>query len=97
MINKWPNYEEDEIFKVEEILKSGKVNYWTGTEGKLFEKEFGLKITNELVEKSYDLIVLAVSHRVFKKLDLKKLRKTPESIIYDIKGFYGKDEITHRL
>ena len=66
-------------------------------ESKLFEKEFGLKITNELVEKSYDLIVLAVSHRVFKKLDLKKLRKTPESIIYDIKGFYGKDEITHRL
>lgn len=40
MINKWPHYEKDEIFKIEQILKSGKVNYWTGDEGKNFEKEF---------------------------------------------------------
>ena len=40
MINKWPYYEKDEIFKIEQILKSGKVNYWTGDEGKIFEKEF---------------------------------------------------------
>tara|TARA_B100000989_G_scaffold298896_1_gene290842 strand:+ start:596 stop:1756 length:1161 start_codon:yes stop_codon:yes gene_type:complete len=40
MINKWPHYEKDEIFKIEQILKSGKVNYWTGNEGKNFEKEF---------------------------------------------------------
>lgn len=36
----WPNYEEDEIHAVTKILASGKVNYWTGEEGKLFEKEF---------------------------------------------------------
>ena len=47
MINRWPNYEEDEIFKVEEILKSGKVNYWTGTEGRLFEKEFAKFVGTE--------------------------------------------------
>lgn len=42
MINfsSWPHYEEDEIKAVTHILSSGKVNYWTGTEGKLFEKEF---------------------------------------------------------
>ena len=42
MINKWPYYEKDEIFKIEQILKSGKVNYWTGDEGKSFEKEFSI-------------------------------------------------------
>ncbi len=36
----WPNYEEDEIHAVTRILATGKVNYWTGEEGKLFEKEF---------------------------------------------------------
>lgn len=39
-LSKWPHYEEDEINAVTQILSSGKVNYWTGTEGKLFEKEF---------------------------------------------------------
>ena len=36
----WPKYSDDEISKVSEVLSSGKVNYWTGMEGKLFEKEF---------------------------------------------------------
>jgi len=36
----WPNYDEDEIAASVAILKSGKVNYWTGGEGVAFEKEF---------------------------------------------------------
>lgn len=36
----WPSYKADEIAAVSEVLKSGKVNYWTGNQGKLFEKEF---------------------------------------------------------
>lgn len=39
-LSRWPYYEEDEIKSVTNILASGKVNYWTGEEGKLFEKEF---------------------------------------------------------
>ena len=39
-IPNWPNFESDEINKTIEILKSGLVNYWTGNETKLFEKEF---------------------------------------------------------
>ena len=35
----WPFFEQDEINKVSDILKSGKVNYWTGQETKIFEKE----------------------------------------------------------
>ena len=37
---KWPVYSEDEIQAVEKVLKSGKVNYWTGEQGRLFEKEY---------------------------------------------------------
>ncbi len=36
----WPQYEQDEIEAVTRVLQSGKVNYWTGSEGKAFEKEF---------------------------------------------------------
>lgn len=36
----WPFYADDEVAAVERVLRSGKVNYWTGEEGRLFEKEF---------------------------------------------------------
>lgn len=36
----WPVYDDDEIQIASEILRSGKVNYWTGEHGKLFEKEY---------------------------------------------------------
>ena len=36
----WPFYDKEQIEKVSEVIASGKVNYWTGDEGKLFEKEF---------------------------------------------------------
>lgn len=36
----WPNYSSQEINLVKKILQSNKVNYWTGQQCKLFEKEF---------------------------------------------------------
>jgi len=36
----WPYFEKDEIEAVQRILSSGKVNYWTGGEVKLFEQDF---------------------------------------------------------
>jgi dTDP-4-amino-4,6-dideoxygalactose transaminase len=36
----WPYFEQDEIDASSRVLKSGKINYWTGDEGRLFEKEF---------------------------------------------------------
>lgn len=39
-LNDWPSFDTEEIKVVEEILLSGKVNYWTGDHGKEFEKEF---------------------------------------------------------
>tara|TARA_B100001093_G_scaffold519111_1_gene606512 strand:- start:2902 stop:4047 length:1146 start_codon:yes stop_codon:yes gene_type:complete len=36
----WPSYTEEEAQAVQEILLSNKVNYWTGDNGRMFEKEF---------------------------------------------------------
>lgn len=36
----WPHFEEDEISAVTEVLRSGRVNYWTGTEARMFEQEY---------------------------------------------------------
>jgi dTDP-4-amino-4,6-dideoxygalactose transaminase len=36
----WPHFEPDEIEAAAAVLRSGKVNYWTGEEGRLFEKEY---------------------------------------------------------
>ncbi|MEI6321649.1 MAG: DegT/DnrJ/EryC1/StrS aminotransferase family protein [bacterium] len=36
----WPSYTEEQIAAVSKVLQSGQVNYWTGEECRLFEKEF---------------------------------------------------------
>ncbi len=36
----WPHFDPDEIASATRVLQSGKVNYWTGEEGRLFEEEF---------------------------------------------------------
>ena len=38
--NRWPVFAEDEVTAVARVLRSGKVNYWTGGEGRAFEQEF---------------------------------------------------------
>ena len=36
----WPSFSVDEIQAAMHVLESGKVNYWTGDEGRHFESEF---------------------------------------------------------
>jgi dTDP-4-amino-4,6-dideoxygalactose transaminase len=36
----WPKFDEKAIESVTEVLRSGKVNYWTGPNGMAFEKQF---------------------------------------------------------
>lgn len=40
----WPSFEEDEIEAVACVLRSGKVNYWTGEHGREFEAEFASSV-----------------------------------------------------
>lgn len=36
----WPSFSEEEVEAVSRVLRSGKVNYWTGEETSTFEREF---------------------------------------------------------
>jgi dTDP-4-amino-4,6-dideoxygalactose transaminase len=40
LMGTWPSFSEEEIEAAAEVLRSGKVNYWTGPHGRLFEREF---------------------------------------------------------
>lgn len=40
LFSPWPSFTQHEANKISEILLSNKVNYWTGQEGREFEKEF---------------------------------------------------------
>jgi len=40
----WPFFEQDEMAAVTRVLQSGKVNYWTGEECRLFEEEFAKSV-----------------------------------------------------
>jgi len=50
----WPNISEESIKAVEEVLRSNKINYWSGSKGMEFEKKFaewqgskyGISVTN---------------------------------------------------
>lgn len=44
MLPVWPHYDEDEIAAVTRVLRSGRVNYWTGTEARSFEREYAAAI-----------------------------------------------------
>ncbi|GBD41012.1 dTDP-3-amino-3,4,6-trideoxy-alpha-D-glucose transaminase [bacterium HR39] len=39
-MSRWPYFAEDEIEAAVRVLRSGRVNYWTGEEGRAFEREF---------------------------------------------------------
>lgn len=64
--SKWPVFDQEQVEAAMHVLQSGKVNYWTGQEGREFEKEFSkyfeakhsIAVANGTV--SLQLIVLAL-------------------------------------
>ena len=95
-----PDYRNTKVVDVIMGLKNESIQVdlydpWVDVE--LFEKEYNLKVFSEKPIKKYDAIVLAVSHNVFKELDLKKFYKDENTIVYDVKSFYDKEKVTERL
>jgi UDP-N-acetyl-D-glucosamine/UDP-N-acetyl-D-galactosamine dehydrogenase len=62
------------------------------------EKEYGMKMLpkGELPERAYEGIVLAVAHREFLSIDLKKKLKA-EGVIYDVKSVLDRSLVDERL
>lgn len=56
-----------------------------------------IKLTDFDKLKKYDAVILAVGHKDYLKIDLRKYLKNNKSILYDINGVLKKDKIDSRL
>jgi dTDP-4-amino-4,6-dideoxygalactose transaminase len=66
----YPNFNRNTLKRVQEVLKSGRVNYWTGNECKKFEKEFSNYVGNKYaIALSNGSVALEIA---LKALQLKK-------------------------
>ncbi len=59
------------------------------------EHEYGIRLIDKL-DMRYSAIVLAVSHQEFKKIDWALIRND-HTIVYDVKGFLDRSQISARL
>lgn len=59
--------------------------------------EYGLDLVDNYTDHKYDGVVLAVSHKEFKEMDLSVLRNGHDAVIYDIKGIWDKELVDGRL
>ena len=60
------------------------------------KEEYGIHLIDEIKEK-YDGILLAVSHDKFSLIDIESIKKDSKSIVYDLKGFLLRNQVTSRL
>ncbi|MFM7273599.1 MAG: nucleotide sugar dehydrogenase, partial [Gammaproteobacteria bacterium] len=63
------------------------------------EEEMGFALTQELRERHYDAVVLAVGHRQFREMGIEKIRRLTKShsVVFDVKYLFSKDEVDCRL
>ena len=58
-------------------------------------QEYRIKLINKLGK--YDAVILAVSHEIFKNIQLQEILKGKNSVVYDIKSFYDRKIVDARL
>lgn len=60
---------------------------------------YGIKTNKNLkmLQDKYDAVILAVGHSEFKGLDFEALKRSKDSVIYDIKGVLDKSAVDGRL
>ena len=58
--------------------------------------EYGIELIKELT-RTYDGIILAVSHDQFSGLQIEQLKSAKSSVIFDTKSFLDRDIVDSRL
>ena len=61
------------------------------------KEEFGIDVVANLPDEKYDAVVLAVAHEVFKSVDVSSLKRSVDSVVYDVKGFLDRELVDGRL
>ena len=94
-----PDYRNTKVIDIINELKSYNINItivdsWVNKSD--VEKEYKINIENKIPKKSYDSVLVAVSHDEYKKMDLKQ-HLLKNHVIYDVKGCLDKEIIDSRL
>ena len=94
-----PDYRNTKVIDIINELKSYNINItivdsWVNKSD--VEKEYKINIENKIPKKSYDSVLVAVSHDEYKKMDLKQ-HLLKKHVIYDVKGCLDKEIIDSRL
>jgi UDP-N-acetyl-D-glucosamine/UDP-N-acetyl-D-galactosamine dehydrogenase len=95
-----PDYRNTRVLDIFNELEDLKVQFdvvdpWIDS-GSFFS-DHNIEVINELPNKKYNIIIVAVAHDKFKTIDYKKLKINDDSIIYDVKGILEKPIYTSRL
>tara|TARA_B100001093_G_scaffold149541_1_gene142285 strand:- start:19354 stop:20622 length:1269 start_codon:yes stop_codon:yes gene_type:complete len=95
-----PDYRNTRVLDIFNELEDLKVQFdivdpWIDSDS--FFSDHNIEVMNELPNKKYNIIIVAVAHDKFKTIDYKKLKINDDSIIYDVKGFLEKSIYTSRL
>jgi UDP-N-acetyl-D-galactosamine dehydrogenase len=61
------------------------------------KEHYGIELINTLKNKRYDGIIAAVAHNEFKVLEIEKLRKNEQSVVFDVKSVFARDRVDLRL
>ena len=59
-------------------------------------EEFGITLVHSLIG-TYDGIILAVGHTIFKEINYVEIMNSSETVILDVKAFLPRDIVTYRL
>lgn len=60
------------------------------------EREYGIKVVNELPAECFDAVILAVAHKAFAELDIRTLLNG-NAVVYDVKGVLNREVVDGRL
>ena len=60
------------------------------------KQEYGIVLLDEIKDK-YDGILLAVSHKKFLSINIESIKKDAKSIVFDLKGFFPRNQVNSRL
>ena len=89
------------IFNLAQYLKSSKIKidiYDPWVDYSELRKQYKFNFIKK-INKKYEVIILAVSHDIFKRFTLSKLKKITKikKVIFDVKSFLDRKIISERL
>ena len=94
-----PDVRNTKVIDIYKALKEYNLNitiYDPWANPYIVEKEYGIKVLNELPKQKYDAIIAAVAHNEFKGIDIFTLLKDIH-VIFDVKGSLSRNIVDGRL